>query len=406
VTAPILRLGIVGLGGAARQMLPSLTSHPCVRLTAAADPRPEARARFESEFGGTVFEDVEALCASDTVDAVYIASPHQWHRRHVLAAAAGGKHAIVEKPMALTLEDCDAMIAAVEAAGVHLVVGHTHSFDAPVRKMADIIRSGSLGPLAMVHSFNYTPFLYRPRRPEELDTAQGGGIIFNQVPHQVDSVRLLGGGLVRSVRASAWVLDPARPTEGCYSAFLEFENGAVATLVYSGYDGFDSDEFHGWVGELGDDKPRDRHGRTRAALATIGGPDAEAAMKFAAGYGAGPSGARAADRPASHHPHFGVTLATLAGGDLRAEPDGVGIYDRNGRRFVDVPRGRAFPDKDGVIDELYDAVTAGRPPLHDGRWGRATMEVCLAVLASGRERREITLTRQVAAATRGVATAP
>ena len=69
----------------------------------------------------------------------------------------------------------------------------------------------------MINSFNYTNFLYRPRRPEELDTAQGGGILFNQVPHQIDIARLLGGGLVRSVRAQTTVLDPARPTEGsCY----------------------------------------------------------------------------------------------------------------------------------------------------------------------------------------------
>ena len=53
----------------------------------------------------------------------------------------------------------------------------------------------------MIHSFNYTNYLYRPRRPEELDTAKGGGILFNQVPHQIDTARLLGGGVVESVRA-------------------------------------------------------------------------------------------------------------------------------------------------------------------------------------------------------------
>ena len=120
-------------------------------------------------------------------------------------------------------------------------------------------------------------------------------------------------------------------------------------------------------------------------------------MKFAAGYGAGPSGTGRHAPAARYHPHFGVTLATLAGGDLRAEPAGVSIYDRDGHRFIDVPRGRTSPDKDGVIDELYDAVVTGRSPLHDGRWGRATMEVCLAALTSSRNRREIILTRQVAA---------
>ena len=96
--------------------------------------------------------------------------------------------------MALTLADCDAIIAAVERHKVHLVVGHTHAFDPAVRLMRDIIARGELGRLGMIHSFNYTNFLYRPRRPEELDTAQGGGILFNQVPHQIDTARLLAGG--------------------------------------------------------------------------------------------------------------------------------------------------------------------------------------------------------------------
>ena len=65
-------------------------------------------------------------------------------------------------------------------------------------------RFGELGRLGMINSFNYTSYLYRPRRPEELDTSKGGGILFNQVPHQIDTVRLLAGGLAKSVRNESW----------------------------------------------------------------------------------------------------------------------------------------------------------------------------------------------------------
>ena len=109
-------------------------------------------------------------------------------------AAEHGKHIILEKPMALTLAECDAIIAAVERHKVHLIVGHTHAFDPAVRLMREIIARGELGKLGLIHSFNYTNYLYRPRRPEELDTAKGGGILFNQVPHQIDTARLLAGG--------------------------------------------------------------------------------------------------------------------------------------------------------------------------------------------------------------------
>src|SRR4029077_5011874 len=84
------------------------------------------------------------------------------------------KPLLVEKPMALTLEDCAMMIDAAKRAGVHLIVGHSHSFDAPLLRTRALIASGTYGAVRMIAAFNYTDFLYRPRRPEELDTAQGG----------------------------------------------------------------------------------------------------------------------------------------------------------------------------------------------------------------------------------------
>jgi len=393
---PVLRFGIVGLGFAAKQMLPSLAAFPQARITAAADPRPEARAAFTTEFGGTAHEDAEAVCRSRDVDAVYIASPHQFHREQVIAAAAAGKHILVEKPMALSLADCDAMITAAERAGVKMIVGHTHSFDPPIVKMREIIRSAELGPLAMINTWLYGNFLYRPRRPEELSTDQGGGIIYNQVPHQVDVVRLLGGGMVRSVRSMAWALDRERPTEGSHVSFLQFENGSAASMVYSGYDFFDSDEFHFWVAESGEPKAPNRHGSARAALHKIGNRDDEAALKAANAYGGKPRPGAPAGTPARHHhPHFGVLIASCAHGDLRLSADGVLVYGRDGVREIPVPAGPAFPDKTGVVRELYDSIVHDRAPLHDGRWGKATMEVAEAVLISARERREVLLSHQV-----------
>ena len=88
-----------------------------------------------------------------------------------------------------------------EGGDVVLVVGHSHSFNAPILRTREIIESGAYGAPRMISALNFTDFLYRPRRPEELDTAQGGGVIFSQAAHQIDIVRLLGGGRVRSVRA-------------------------------------------------------------------------------------------------------------------------------------------------------------------------------------------------------------
>lgn len=386
----ILGLGLIGLGGAAMQMLPSLIAHPRVRLAACADLDRQARERFAADFGAVAYDRVEVLCADPSVDAVYIATPHQMHRDHAVAAAKAGKHIIVEKPMALTLEDCDTMIEAAEQNGVRIVVGHTHSFDPPIQKMREIIRSGELGTLAMINTFSYGNFLYRPRRPEELRTDLGGGIIFNQVPHQIDVVRLLGGGLIRSVRAMAFALDSKRSTEGSHMTFLQFEDGCAASLVYSGYDYFDSDEYHGWVGELGDERKPGGHGSARAALRRVSTPEAEAALKGSRAYSRRPN----LTAP-KHPPHCGITIASCAGGDLRASVDGVTIYGRDGMVERPVQPGRAYPDKEAVVDELYDAILLNREPVHNGRWGKATMEASLAVLVSAQTRREVVLKHQV-----------
>lgn len=396
---PILRCGIAGLGRAATSMLPSLAKHPFVRITAAADLRKEACESFRSEFPVETYESVEDLCRSPNVDAIYIATPHQFHAEHAIMAAGYRKHVIVEKPMALTIEDCEAINAAADRHGVRLLVGHTHGFDPPILKMREIVRSGELGRLGMINTWNFTDFLYRPRRAEELDTRLGGGIIFNQLPHQIEIVRLIGGGLVRSVRAMTGVWDPARPTEGGHVTYLEFVDGAAATVVYSGYDHFDTNEFHFWIGEGGSSKDPDRHGQTRRALRGVRGPDEETALKVSTGYG-GSRQRRAALRGADgerHHPHFGITIVSCEKGDMRPSPDGVSIYDDNGKREIPVPLGRAGPDKGGVIDEFYDAVVNDRPLLHDGHWGKATLEVCLGILESARERREVFLSHQVPA---------
>lgn len=104
-----LRFGVIGLGRAGTGMLGAMAKHPDIAVTAAADLHREHLDRFRAEFEGDTFTNADDLCRSDAVDAVYIATPHEAHTANVRAAAANGKHVIVEKPMALTLVDCDTM---------------------------------------------------------------------------------------------------------------------------------------------------------------------------------------------------------------------------------------------------------------------------------------------------------
>ena len=358
-----LRIGVAGLGRAFQLMAPAFAD-PRVELVAGADVR-------EASFPGRTFPSVEALCRSPDIDAVYVATPHQLHAEHACLAAHHGKHVLVEKPMALSLDECRRMIEAARAAGVQLVVGHSHGFDLPIKKTRELIHGGNFGKLRMMTALNFTDYLYRPRRPEELDTSRGGGAVFTQAAHQVDVIRVLAPGNVVSVKAQTGTWDPARPTEGAYSALLGFDDGAFATLTYSGYAHFDSDELMGWVGELGHAKDPGRYGVARKTL--------DDARRYAP---------RKVER-ASHHQHFGFLIASCERADLRPMPEGVMIYGDEERRLEPLPA-PALPRVE-VIDELCAAVFSGRKPFHDGAWGMATLEVCLAILESAKLQKEVAL---------------
>ena len=388
------RWGVAGLGRAFTLMLPTFVADPRVRLCAAADPRAEARARFTADFDAPAYATVDELCADPAVDVVYVASPHQMHASHAIAAARHGKHVLVEKPMSLSLTDCTRMIDAASAAGVQLVVGHSHGFDAPIARARALIDTHTFGPVRMIHAFYYTDFMYRPRRPEELDTAQGGGAVWNQAAHQVDIVRLLAGGRATSVRALTGNWDAKRNTEGAYSALLTFEGGSFASLTYNGYGYFDSDEFCDWIGELGMRKIAGNHGVARRALRAAPDAAAEVALKNARNYGGSAYRSAAITDPATQaHQHFGTFLISCEGGDLRPMPHGVMVYDAVGARLEPLPP-PTVPRVE-VIDALERAIASGVPALHDGRWARATLEVCAALLESARTGVEVALQQQV-----------
>ena len=238
----------------------------------------------------------------------------------------------------------------------------------------------------MITAFNFTDYLYRPRRPEELDTGprRRRGVQPGRAPGRRGAAAGRGPRAPGSRLSGRW--DEARPTEGAYAALLTFEDGAFGSLVYSGYAHFDSDELVGWVGELGRTKDPARYGEARKVLAST--PD-EAQLKSARSYGnrddAPPVG------PALHE-HFGVVVVSCDRADLRPLPRGVMIDGDTAQRLDPLPA-PAVPRAE-VIDELYDAVVNGLPPVHSGEWAMATLEVCLAILRSAREGTEIALEAQ------------
>lgn len=384
MSTELVRLGVVGLGRAATALLPSVLAHEGMKLVAVTDLDSDRAERCAADLGCTAHPDLDTLVTDPDIEAVYVATPHEHHVADAVAAAEAGRHVLVEKPMALSLPECRRMVEAADHAGVHLTVGPTHGSDPITQLLREIVASGTYGRLRMVWTTAYTDFLYRPRRPAELRTELGGGVLFNQLPHQVDVVRTLHGtGEVRSVRAHVGSWDPSRPTEGAYTALVEFADGAIATLTYSGYAHFDTDAWFGWIGESGSPKDPDARLATRAALADVR-PGDEARAKHATGY-SGPHSLARRNPVNTSRSHLGLLVASLDGADLVTTPHGIDIHHDGGTEH------RTAAGGPGALDELYAAVRTGAPPLHNGRWGTDTLAVCLAVLVSARERREVRL---------------
>jgi phthalate 4,5-cis-dihydrodiol dehydrogenase len=368
-----LRIGIAGLGAASRLVLPYMGKVEGVRLAAAADIRAEARDGFTRDYSLPAFHSVEAMCDSGAVDAVWIETPNHLHCAHAVAAAERGLHVICAKPLAASIDECDRMIAACRKAGVRLLQGHSKIFDPPVRAMADIARSGRLGRVIAIDSWWFNDWLRRPRLASELDENLGAGFILRQMPHLVDIVCFIAGARAARVRAMAGRWDPNMATEGNCAALIAFDSGAVANLSLNGYGYFQTSELTWDIGIFGE---------TRAAAkpAVRKGP-LSAAEKYA-------ERAIRERKAGEAMPFVGLTIVSCERGVMRQSPDGLYLYTDEGREEISASpyRGRA-----AELIELRDALRENRDVFPNGEWGKANLEICLAILASARENRDIEL---------------
>lgn len=196
----------------------------------------------------------------------------------------------------------------------------------------------------------------------------------------------------------------ARPVDGYYSAYMEFEDGTPATIMHNGYGYFTMSSLYPWVDTK---RGYDDAQRVQLRRATSAGRRDEVAEKeeFRIGGRRDPT-ATAAQTAAVPYPWKPFSLGPIEvaceRGLMRPAQWGVSLHDDDGGREIDLrPLQRPEADLSGgltlaIVEELYSAVVLGKPAFHTAEWGRATLEATLAVIDSARERREITLRYQVA----------
>ncbi|SDT98745.1 myo-inositol 2-dehydrogenase / D-chiro-inositol 1-dehydrogenase/scyllo-inositol 2-dehydrogenase (NAD+) [Verrucomicrobium sp. GAS474] len=199
-----LRIAIVGTGRAGMIHAGNFSrSVPDARVTAVSDAVAESRetaARDLALPASAAHADYREAVTRDDVDAVVIATPTSLHREIAEAAAAAGKHIFCEKPMAMRVDECDAMIAAAAKGKVNLQIGFMRRFDAGFRAAKARVEAGEIGEVVQVKTLTHGPSYPRPWM---FDLAKSNGPLAEVNSHDIDTVRWFSGGEFTEVHAIA-----------------------------------------------------------------------------------------------------------------------------------------------------------------------------------------------------------
>jgi predicted dehydrogenase len=344
-----LRFGIIGCGGAALAVAQALAAAERTALAATYDLNPALARDLAEHHGGTAFESLDALLGSPEVDAVYIAVPHYQLAPLAAQALQAGKHALVEKPMALSLAEADALIALADAKGLGLGVNYDLRQAAQAVQARALVQGGAIGTVIGVRcntlidkptSYWQVGYSARYVSPWRATKAQaGGGVVLMNSSHQLDAVRFITGLEVARVSGvvGARVVDVEVEDTG--SASLLYNNGAIGSLFAGAH----------LAGVEGGSERLELFGR-------------EGQLRMPSLYG---------DDPVQLFLRRDWTLPNAA------EPLAAG-------RWHSLPHEPAHIYQ-GTVEAFARAIQAGQPPSPNGRDARAVLAIVLALYRASDE---------------------
>ncbi len=352
-----MRVGIVGCGKVGTIHAAALASLPDVSFAGACDADRSRAEAFAAKFRVQPFTDVRALVRE--VDAVVIGTPHPLHAEPAIVAAEAGVHVLTEKPMASSLADCDAMLAAAARSGVTLGVVSQRRFFEPVRRVKDAIDAGKIGTpcLGTFQMYSWRdPSYYRSDPWRGRWDTEGGGVLANQSSHHLDTLLWFLGPAAEVTGYWANLNHPAVEVEDTAVAAIRFRNGGLGSVVAS------VSQKPGIYSKV------HVHGTNGASV----GVETDRGATFIAGMS-------------------GIAEPPL--NDVWTVPGEEELLARF--RTDDAER---FAKVDGTVHyhalqfaDFFGAIRAGRPPAVTGADGRAVVELFTAIYASSRERRPVTL---------------
>ena len=231
-----IRTGIYGYGKVAHTHAWALNTLPQSEFVAVCGRNLERAREFAQQYGASAHDDVEEMVARADVQAVVVCTPHPAHALPAIQSMQAGAHVLMEKPLAASLHDCDAMLATAREAGVKLAVVSQRRLYEPVQRVKAAIDAGKIGlPIlgtAVILGWRdeayYTSDPWRGRWDRE-----GGGILVNQAPHQLDLLQWFMGSIDELYGYWDNLNHPYIEVEDTAVAVLRFKNGALGSIVVS-----------------------------------------------------------------------------------------------------------------------------------------------------------------------------
>jgi phthalate 4,5-cis-dihydrodiol dehydrogenase len=230
-----LGLGIVGAGRVAANHARAAQRLDGVALRAIAEVDDTRREAFAREYDCAGERGLDDLLRRDDIALVVLALPHRLHAAAAIQALQAGKHVLVEKPMAMSMEECDRMLAAARAADRLLAVGLTHHFHPVPAAARDLVQSGRLGRLVWATETQYSQRRLGSNPAWLFDRAEGGGQLLANGVHFIDRLMMLAGSRIVTVKALVGSFFNAYPSDDGTLAYFQFANGAAGTLALTGH---------------------------------------------------------------------------------------------------------------------------------------------------------------------------
>ncbi|UCF95919.1 MAG: Gfo/Idh/MocA family oxidoreductase [Spirochaetaceae bacterium] len=220
-----LRTGVIGCGKVSHTHAGALSELPESEFVAAYSRSADKAEAFAAQYRAAGYSDLEAMLKQ--VDAVVVCTPHPFHAAPTVQALETGVHVLVEKPLASSLQDCDAMISTAAKSGCKLATVSQRRWYAPALRVKQAIDGGSIGSpvLGMVTMLGWRDEPYYRSDPWRGSwRMEGGGVLVNQAPHQLDLL--------------LWFMGPIAELYGCWDnlnhPYIEVEDTAIAVLRFAG----------------------------------------------------------------------------------------------------------------------------------------------------------------------------